>query len=194
MHHVSLSIFARNCRVRHIFRSTATILLASCALALTGAPPVAAAQDAKPAAMPTSPSPGKALICVYRLSKFIGNAKHDSLSVNGVPLATLHNGEYASIEVLPGSVTISGTPEMYYGGVIQSTAATVRNTTKKENERIRFDAEAGKTYYLRWTISSPEYSSIKVTPVDEATGAKEMSKLHPAKPPEDKDKEKQEQK
>ena len=34
----------------------------------------------------------------------------------------------------------------------------------------------------------------KVTPEDPSVAVKEMSKLHPSKPPEDKDKEKQEQK
>jgi hypothetical protein len=37
-------------------------------------------------------------------------------------------------------------------------------------------------------------SGIKLTPVDEATGAKEMSKLHVSKPPEAKPDEKQEAK
>ena len=36
---------------------------------------------------------------------------------------------------------------------------------KKENERARFEAEAGKTYYFKWT-SGAMATGIKVTPVD----------------------------
>jgi hypothetical protein len=192
MHNPTLSHFAWNCRVRRAFRSTATILLACCALALTGAPPVVEAKDA-PAVLP-APSAGKAIVCIYRLSKFLGNAKHDNLFVNNVPLATLYNGEYAFMEVSPGTVIVSGLPKSYYGGVLMSSAAAVHDIHQKENERIRIEAEAGKTYYMKWTISSVEVSSIKVTLEDPATGAMEMSKLHLAKPPEDKDKGKPEQK
>ena len=69
---------------------------------------------------------------------------------------------------------------MYYGpSVIMSSAAAV-NETRKQSERIRFDAEAGKTYYLKWT-SGMFASGITVTPVDVKTGAKELGKLHPSK-------------
>jgi hypothetical protein len=74
---------------------------------------------------------------------------------------------------------------MYYGGVIQSTGAALSEARKKENERARFEAEAGKTYYFKWT-SGAMATGIKVTPEDPAVGAKEMSKLHLSKPPDDK--------
>jgi hypothetical protein len=109
-------------------------------------------------------------------------------------LATLLNGEYDCVEAPPGTVVVSGTSKMYYGpSVIMSSAAAITDAQKKENERIRFEAEAGKTYYMRWT-SGMFASGIKLTPVDEATGAKEMSKLHVSKPPEAKPDEKQEAK
>jgi hypothetical protein len=189
MHNTTLGGIAAYCRGKGAFRSSASILLACCALALSGNPQVAAAQDSKPAAMPvmpSAPSAGKALICIYRTSRFTGSAAHDHLYVNGVYLATLLNGEYAWSEVAPGAVVISGLPKMYYGGIIQSTGAALNEATKKENERIRFDVEAGKTYYLKWT-SGAMATGIKVTPVDEATGAREMSKLHPSKAPSEKD-------
>jgi hypothetical protein len=191
MHNPTISLFARNCRVPRAFRLTATILLACCALALTSVPPVAAAKDA-PAVLP-APSAGKAIVCIYRVSRFTGSAAHDNLFVNGVFLATLLNGEYAFMEVSPGTVVISGLPKMYYGGVIQSTGAAMNDARKKENERYRFEAEAGKTYYLKWT-SEAMATGIKVTPEDPSVGAKEMSKLHLSKPPEDKDKQQPEQK
>ena len=194
MHNSAIGGSAGNCRGKLAFHSFAAILLASCALALLATPAIAAAQDSKPAAPPTTPSAGKALVCLYRLSKAVGSAAHDSLFVNGVFLATLLNGEYDCVETPPGTVVVSGTSKMYYGpSVIMSSAAAITDAQKKENERIRFEAEAGKTYYMRWT-SGMFATGVKVTPVDEATGAKEMSKLHVSKPPEAKPDEKQEAK
>jgi hypothetical protein len=107
--------------------------------------------------------------------------------VNGVFLATLLNGEYDCVEAPPGTVVVSGTPKMYYGpSVIMSSAAAITDAQKKENERARFDAEAGRTYYFRWA-SGMFATGIKVTPVDAETGAKEMSKLHVSKPADAKD-------
>jgi hypothetical protein len=184
VHNATLSCFAPNRRAKRTFRLTATLLLAGWVLALPGISPPAAAKDA-PAVLP-APSPGKALVCIYRVSRFTGSAAHDHLYINGAFLAKLLNGEYAFMEVSPGTVVVTGLPDMYYGGVIQSTGAALSDARKKENERIRFEAEAGKTYYLKWT-SEAMATGIKVTPMDEATGAKEMSKLHLSKPPDEKD-------
>jgi hypothetical protein len=173
-------------RIHRAFRLSAAIRFACCALMLSSCPQVTAGQattDSRPQPAPTTPSPGKALICIYRVSRVVGAAAHDSLFVNGVFLATLISGEYATMEVAPGTVVVSGTPKMYYGGLIYSSAAALNDATKKENERIRIDVEEGKTYYLKWT-SGAFATGIKVTPVDQATGAKEMSKLHRSKAPE----------
>ncbi|MGO9124909.1 MAG: DUF2846 domain-containing protein, partial [Terriglobales bacterium] len=177
MHNTAIGSNAMDCRCKSAFHSFASILLVCCALALFGAPPLAAAKNA-PAVLPT-PSEGKAIICIYRVSRFTGSAAHDHLYVNGVFLAKLLNGEYAFMEVSPGTVVVSGLPDMYYGGVIQSTGAALSAARKKENERIRIEAEAGKTYYLKWT-SEAMATGIKVTLEDPSTGAKEMSKLHPS--------------
>jgi len=200
MHNPILSRLARDCRVRHAFRSTVTILFACCALALIGNP-IAATQDqqqAAPAAqasspattmapgkemppMPAAPSEGKALVCIYRQTRAVGSAAHDHLYVNGVYVGTLLNGEYTWAEVPPGTVVIAGMARMYYGpSVIMSSAAAV-NQTRKEDERLRFEAVAGKTYYMKWT-SGMFASGIKVEMMDAGVGAKEMSKLHPTKP------------
>ena len=201
MRNVTLDRVARVCRVKSALRISATILLAFCALMLFGSKMAALAQDAKPDAPaqdakaaavpttppPTAPSPGKALIFIYRVGRFVGSAAHDHLYVNGVYLAYLKNGEYAGMEVDPGTVVVTGFPEMYYaGGVVVSSYAGIKNATKKENERIRLDAEAGKTYYLKWT-SGTMATGIKVTPQDPGVGAREMSKLHLAKPVEQPD-------
>ena len=133
-----------------------------------------------------APSDGKAIVCIYRVGRFTGSAAHDELYVNDTHLAKLLNGEYAFMEVPPGTVVISGLPKMYYGSVIMSAGAALNEARKKENERARFEAEAGKTYYFKWT-SGAMATGIKVTPEDPAVGAKEMSKLHLSKPPDDKD-------
>jgi hypothetical protein len=182
----------RNHHIKSNFRASALLLLAGCALAFSGAQRAEAQAD-KATAMPTTPSAGKALICIFRVYRFTGSASHDNLFVNGVFLARLLNDEYACTEAAPGTVVVSGLPKMYYGSVIQSAGAALNDARKKENERARFEAEAGKTYYMKWTAGAMA-TGIKVTPVDEVTGSREMSKLHPSKPPEDKDNEKQETK
>jgi hypothetical protein len=192
MRNATLGTTVRVCRAKSAFHFLATILLAFFALLLSGSLAPASAQDAKPAPPPTAPSAGKALVYIYRVGRITGSASHDHLYVNGVYLAYLKNGEYAGMEVGPGTVVVTGIPEMYYsGGIAMSTYAAVNDATKKENERIRFEAEAGKTYYLKWT-SSTMATGIKVTQMDPEVGAKEMSKLHLAKPveqPNDKKKE-----
>ena len=136
-------------------------------------------------------------LCIYRVGRFTGSASHDELYVNGTHLAKLLNGEYAFMEVAPGTVVISGLPKMYYGSAIMSAGAALAQARQKENERARFEAEAGSTYYFKWTAGTMA-TGIKVTQVDPLVGAPEMAKLHLSKPPDPnedaKDKEKQEQK
>jgi hypothetical protein len=148
--------------------------------------PISLAQDSKTPAVLPAPSSGKAIVCIYRVYRFTGSASHDELYVNDIHLAKLLNSEYAFTEVPPGTVVIAGLPKMYYGSVIMSAGAALNDARKKENERARFEAEAGKTYYFKWTAGTMA-TMIKVTPVDPSVGAKEMSKLHLSKPVDDKD-------
>jgi len=67
-----------------------------------------------------------------------------------------------------------------------SAAAAANQARQKENERARFEAEAGKTYYFKWTAGAFA-TGIKVTPVDPENGAKEIRKLHLSKPVDDKE-------
>jgi hypothetical protein len=172
---------------RGIRRLLASLLLAFIAMAFLVTGTVSVAQDSKSPAVLPAPAEGKAIVCIYRVSRFTGSASHDELYINDVHLAKLLNGEYAFMEVAPGTVIINGLPKMYYGGIIQSTGAALSEARKKENERARFEAEAGKTYYFKWTAGTMG-TGIKVTPVlDLSFAAKEMSKLHLSKPPDDKD-------
>ena len=174
-------------------RLLATFLVAIGAMALLSVGPVCAAQDSKTPAVLPAPSDGKAIVCIYRVYRFTGSASHDEIFVNDKHLGKLLSDEYEFTEVSPGTVVIVGLPKMYYGGIIQSTGALLAETRKKENERARFEAEAGKTYYFKWTAGAMA-TGMKVTAVDPLVGAKEMSKLHPSKPPDDTGKAKEESK
>lgn len=167
-------------RARNAFVSLA-FLPAVFTTLLLGSMIPALALDVKSAPPPTAPSPGKALVYIYRVGRFTGSASHDHLYVNGVYLAYLKNDEYAGMEVDPGNVVVTGLPEMYTVDIFTAAGAAVNDITKKPTERIRFEAEAGKAYYLKWT-SSTMATGIKVTKMDPGTGVKEMSKLHLSKP------------
>lgn len=172
-------------RLRSFCSSPAGLLLACAAIAVLFTGPASRAEDSKISVLP-APSPGKAIVCIYRTYRFTGSAAHDEIFVNDTHLGKLLNSEYEFTEVPPGTVVIAGLPKMYYGSAVMSAGAALNQARQKENERARFEAEAGKTYYFKWT-SGTMATMIKVTPVDPAVGAKDISKLHLSKPPDDKD-------
>ncbi len=167
-------------------KSLASLLLVLSAMAFLFTGPTSLAQDSKSPAVLPAPSNDKAIVCIYRTYRFTGSSSHDELYVNGTHLAKLLNSEYAFMEVPRGTVVISGLPKEYYGSIIMSAAAAANQARQKENERARFEAEAGKTYYFKWT-AGPMATGIKVTPEDPAVGAKQIRKLHPSKPVDDKE-------
>jgi hypothetical protein len=172
--------------LRKACRSLASLLVASSAMVCLFAGSLSVAEDSKTPAVLPAPSEGKAIVCIYRVYRFTGSASHDEIFVNETHLGKLLNSEYVFTEVPPGTVVIAGLPKMYYGSVIMSAGAALNDLRKKENERARFEAEAGKTYYFKWTAGTMA-TMIKVTPEDPLVGAKEMTKLHLSKPPDDKD-------
>lgn len=182
MHQNAMSGAAGNCRAKGPLCFMVALLLACSTPVFAGA----ASKDKDTAKPPSAPSAGKALVCIYRVYRFTGSASHDALFVNDTPVGTLLNSEYTCTEVAPGTVVISGLPKMYYGGITQSIGAALAEARKKENERARFDAEADKAYYLKWTAEAMA-TGIKVTMQDPSVAIKEMSKLHPSKPPQEKD-------
>lgn len=155
--------------------------------------PSVVAQESKAEVVLPAPSEGKAMVCVYRTYRFTGSAAHDEIFVNDTHMGKLLNSEYMFTEVSPGTVVIAGLPKMYYGSAIMSAGAALNQARQKENERARFEAEAGKTYYFKWT-SGAMATMIKVTPVDPQVGAKDIRKLHLTKPPNDKEEAKQDPK
>jgi len=167
-------------------RPVIVFLLACMAIALSAAGPITVAQEAKTEGVLPPPAPGKAMVCIYRTYRFTGSASHDEIFVNDTHLGKLLSNEYMFTEVSPGTVVIAGLPKMYYGSVTMSIGAALNDARKKENERARFDAEAGKTYYFKWTAGAMA-TMIKVAPEDSEHGAKEIHKLHLSKPPDDKE-------
>ena len=164
MRNTAFSGVAARC-LRGACRSLASLLLAFSAMAFLFTGPISVAQDSKTPAVLPAPSNGKAIVCIYRVYRFTGSASHDELFVNDTHLGKLLNGEYEFMEVPPGTVVIAGLPKMYYGSIIMSAGAALNEARKKENERARFEAEAGKTYYFKWTAGTMA-TMIKVTPVD----------------------------
>ena len=153
----------------------ASVLFITCTLAaLANLSTVAAqaTQDSRPA--PTSPEPAaaKARIYVYREKRITGSAGYDRLFVNDTFLAALHSGRFASSKVPQGTVVISSVARLNSAFVGE---AELMKLQKNARELLRIQVEAGRTYYVKWSIGE------KVKLVDEATGAKELNKLEPAK-------------
>jgi uncharacterized protein DUF2846 len=178
---------------RGVSRSLASLLLAFGAMAFLFSGPISVAQDSNTPGVLPAPSSGKAIVCIYRTYRFTGSSSHDELYVNGIHLGKLLNSEYEFMEVPPGTVVISGVPKEYYGSIVMSAAALANQARQKENERARFEAQAGQTYFFKWTAGAFA-TGIKVTPEDPGKGAKEIRKLHPSKPVDDKEEAKPETK
>ena len=167
-------------------RSRTSLLLAFGAMAFLFTVPISIAEDSKTPGVLPAPSSGKAIVCIYRTYRFTGSSSHDEIFVNGTHLGKLLNSEYEFTEVPPGTVVISGFPKEYYGSAIMSAMAAANQARQKEHERARFEAEAGQTYYFKWTAGVAA-TGIKVTPEDPGKGAKEIRKLHLSKPVDDKE-------
>jgi len=178
--------------LRGLSRPPVSLLLAFSAIAFLFTGPTSVAKDKGDSILP-APSSGKAIVCIYRTYRFTGSSSHDEIFVNGVHLGKLLNSEYEFTEVEPGTVVIAGFPKEYYGSIVMSAMAAANQARQKEHERARFEAEAGKTYYFKWTAGVAA-TDIKVTPEDPEKGAKDMRKLHLSKPPDDKEEAKPEAK
>jgi Protein of unknown function (DUF2846) len=185
MRNTDISGVAAVCR-RGACKSLASFLLAFGAMAFLFTGPISIAEDSKTPTVLPEPSSGKAIVCIYRTYRFTGSAAHDEIYVNDTHLGKLLNSEYMFTEVPPGTVVISGLPKMYYGSAVMSAGAALNQARQKENERARFEAEAGKTYFFKWT-SGTMATMIKMKQVDAAAGAKEIRKLHLSKPPDEKE-------
>jgi hypothetical protein len=156
-------------------------LIAAVAISAANAQQQTVSQDTSSStAQPTlsSQPAGKALIYVYRPGSTVGAANHPRLFVNDEFLADLHSSDYASREVLPGTVVFSFLPKSTVDITLYQTLSN--NLKKKKTEVLRIEVEAGKTYYLKWSYGGfGGLHPLKL--VDAATGAKGMTGLHLAK-------------
>lgn len=131
-----------------------------------------APQQNHPGDVSGTPHAGKALVYVYRQGRVLGAAGYDRILVNNEYLAALHNSNYAQREVQPGTIVFATLPRMKHVFILEAELMKLR---KKAKERFRMEVEAGKTYYVKWSIGG------KMKLMDAATGAKEMSACHPAR-------------
>ena len=63
--------------LRGACRLLASLVLAFIPMAFLVTGPIAVAQDSKTPAVLPAPSSGKAIVCIYRVSRFTGSAAHD---------------------------------------------------------------------------------------------------------------------
>src|SRR6266849_1309481 len=97
-----------------------------------------------PAFTPVASVPaGQSVIYVYRKGNFVGAATESHIFVNGKYLTKLQNSGYAPAFVPPGPVLFSTLRRINWG---LPGMAALSLLEQKQNERLHFDAEAGKTY------------------------------------------------
>ena len=123
----------------------------------------------------TSTKYDKALIYVYRKSSMVGAAGFDKVYVNQNLFTTLRSGGYAPYEVSPGIVSFSLTARMAKS---LGLTAVITNTDDQKNEKLKINAEPGRTYFIKLYVTGSGHE-LKV--VDSATGIKEIRGLHLSK-------------
>ena len=122
-----------------------------------------------PAFTPTANVQGdQALIYVYRPGSVLGAAGEPIIYINGKYLTQMRNSAYAPSTVSPGQVIFSSMSRLSWALPVY---AVITMLEARQQERLRLDAGAGKTYYVRCAPSG------KLVLVDEAKGAKEIQGL-----------------
>ncbi len=124
-------------------------------------------QEPKPeSTSPATPDP-YALINVYRLGRMLGALGHPAIFINHEYMGELDNSSYVQYRLGSGTVVVTATfaiigPDVPGEGSVRA--------------RVEIQAEAGKTYYLKWSVSG---GGGKMQLMDAAKGAKEIKGLHP---------------
>jgi hypothetical protein len=108
------------------------------------------------------------VVYVYRKGNFVGAATESHIFVNGKHLTKLRNSAYAPALVSPGPVLFSTLPRINWALPV---LAALSSLEQKQYERLRFDAEAGKTYYVQWSIGD------KMKLVDAKNGERDIQGL-----------------
>jgi hypothetical protein len=153
-----------------LFLAVVPLLIIGCATTGTSFTPV------------THVPPGKALVYVYRLPRFVGAAAYSKIYLNGEFLTDIRNGSYATRAISPGTLVFSSTQRTLSVPVIEG---LIVNSRKSKNEQLRIQAQAGKTYYVQWSFSEkPDWNIADVIQPDQmklmdpSTGAREIAGLH----------------
>ena len=122
-----------------------------------------------------TPESGKAVIYVYRLGKLLGAANYWLLYADKAYVGKMLNSNYVRVEAAPGTVVFSQLHQMHDVTLLWALGNMVEKDVK---EIDRFQVEAGKTYYIRWTL---HMTGPKMELMDQDQGEKEMSSCHPNK-------------
>ena len=117
------------------------------------------------------PASGKALVYVYRKSSIVGAAGYDKIYVNDDYLADLHSGGYCTHEIPEGTNVFYVIPRASW---IPLDIALLTNFQKTKYEKLRFDAEVGKTYYVNVYVA---FAGHDMKLVEDVPGSKQISKL-----------------
>lgn len=110
---------------------------------------------------PRTPLPGQGLIYIYRPPAFHGGAYSWPFIVNGVEKLKVANGGYCVYNAKPGNTTFS------LGNVIAG----------PDIEHITLYVEPDEVYYVRYSITSSLFNSMRMELVDSATGEAEIKNL-----------------
>ena len=111
------------------------------------------------------PPPGKALVYVYRKSSMVGVVGYDRIFVNHDFAGDLHSGGYCVYEMPAGTNVFYIVPRIAWTPIALD-LALLTNFQNKQYEKLRFNAEAGKTYYVNVYIS---FTGHDLKLVEEAT-------------------------
>jgi hypothetical protein len=89
-----------------------------------------------------APRPGTAQLVVYRPSAFIASMRSPDVEVNGAPTCDLTNGGSFLREIEPGPASVS-----------------LSHWDMPGTSQVSFQAEAGKTYYIRATVNDDKMAA-----------------------------------
>lgn len=128
----------------HISRTILLLLIAAtlygCAVKGTG--PLFAFEE---------PKAGKAIVFHYRIPRGAGSAAQYDVLSNGTPLTTIGNGGFFKQLIEPDYIVYK-TRFQQHSGAFMIIGHSIDNALANFKEAYRFDAEAGKVYYLRWGL------------------------------------------
>ena len=97
------------------------------------------------------PKAGKAIVFHYRIPRGAGSAAQYDVLSNGTPLTTIGNGGFFKQLIEPGHIVYE-TKFQQHSGAFMIIGHSIDNALANFKEAYRFDAEAGKVYYLRWGL------------------------------------------